>query len=94
MAPDIFCSCQKFKLRAVQNSGVRGACLFAQRLVLINIFETGQRLFAVKADIVRKGLDDLEKVLYDFFTAKTTACLTDKTPAVKNFGYFIPPARL
>jgi len=39
--------------------------LFTQRLVLIDVFETGQRLFAVKADIVRKGLNDLKKILDD-----------------------------
>jgi hypothetical protein len=41
------------------------AGLFTQRLVLIDVFETGQRLFAVKADIVRKGLNDLKKILDD-----------------------------
>jgi hypothetical protein len=63
--PDVFSSSQRLKARAVQSSGMGSAGLFTQRLVLIDVFETGQRLFAVKADIVRKGLNDLKKILDD-----------------------------
>ena len=66
-----------------------GTRLFTQWLMPGNRFKTGQCSFDVQPNIIFKGLNKLKKILYQFFTAKTAAGLTDKASAVQNVGYFI-----